>query len=74
MYSKENKVKCFIEGCEGFYTFSANHNMSNHIKNKAKSELLKRELIDKDLPTPHFDYLKNNYILEEDIKKKIVIK
>lgn len=55
------QVKCPVKGCKGFYTTTTNSNLMNHIRSIAKTELLRRYLVDdKKTKMPHAEFLKKN--------------
>lgn len=64
-----NHMNCPV--CEGFKTTSGNPSIRNHIIGYAKTELYRRELLDKNYPTPHLDYIKENYTLIDKCEKII---
>lgn len=53
-------IKCPVAGCEGFYTTSGRANIGNHIRNKAKTELLKNYILNGDYKMPHADFIKKH--------------
>ena len=55
-------VKCPVEDCPGWETTSGNPNILQHIKRKAAGELLSNEVLAKDDPTPHVDFIKENLV------------
>ena len=74
-YSRNPELhrKCPVKGCKGWYTTTPNANLMNHIRNTAKSELFDKELFDLNI-TPHFDYLKRNFVVIKNDKKYLMKK
>jgi hypothetical protein len=69
-----HKIKCPVPNCKGFETCSSQANVGNHIRNKAKTELLKNYILGDKYETPHAKYLKNACQKEVAEKTAMVFK
>jgi hypothetical protein len=66
-----HKIQCPV--CDGYKTTSRNANLTNHIKNIAKTELFAQKFIDKNIQTPHVNYIKNHSTLIKELKNALIL-